>query len=55
MGREKERLIEQEENARATARREGRLYAYCAAPLLTSAERRRGSCDHCEHVVTEDD
>jgi hypothetical protein len=55
MGQEKERLIEQEENARAAARREGRTCAYCTAPLLTSSERRRGSCDRCEHVITKND
>lgn len=52
MGQEKERMIEREEAANRAATSEGKTCAYCAAPLLTRAERRRGSCDRCEHIVT---
>jgi len=55
MGYEKERRTVQQELAEAAAVREGHRCAYCAAPLLSSEERSRGSCAHCEYIVTKGD
>ena len=55
MGQEKERLIVQEEQAQARARRDGYVCIYGNEPLLTAEEQARGWCNHCDHNMRKDD